>query len=495
MTDSNLEIHKRVADPVHGTIGLTELEMRVIDTRAFQRLRNVKHLGLAHLVFPGADFSRFAHSLGVCHVTGRLLDALRSAGEQISLEEHQRYRLAGLLHDVGHYPLSHALEKPVIDFLRDRNAEEALFASVEGEESTPAPPGPVDQELDHEQVGRIILDEDQELRDVLTGAGLAPSEIAAIFTRSKNLMPGTSGERIEPLVNLVSSDLDADRIDFLLRTSKSTGLPYGAVDLDYILSQIHLDSEGRVCLHERAMRTVDHLLLARFFDSQQVAYHKTVAVLEEMAKDIVGQLLMTGILEIDASWIKRQLQQGSWHKFDDASLFKVFADALEQTDPSIDDLLRFKIEALLARRPPKLVASHENFRDLTKSNEDRGFERVVNEYRTTRDAAAEHFGLSGDLFYLWRRPAFQLSKIGATIPADELDQQTGVPNEKWAQSVRILPRMKNDGVSTAIVRMPGSLMSILSSHALDAVRLYVLEPPDRLGIAKEVRGWVNARLT
>lgn len=68
---------KRIADPVHGTIGLSALEARVISTRAFQRLRNVKQLGLAYYVFPGADYSRFSHSIGVCHITGRILSALR----------------------------------------------------------------------------------------------------------------------------------------------------------------------------------------------------------------------------------------------------------------------------------------------------------------------------------------------------------------------------------------------------------------------------------
>lgn len=111
MSASRVKFAKRIADPVYGTIGLTKLETQVIDTRVFQRLRNVKHLGLAYLVYPAADFSRFAHSLGVCHVTGLLLDALNAADANLSVDELQKYRLAGLLHDIGHYPLSHALVK------------------------------------------------------------------------------------------------------------------------------------------------------------------------------------------------------------------------------------------------------------------------------------------------------------------------------------------------------------------------------------------------
>ncbi|MCH7910428.1 MAG: HD domain-containing protein, partial [Candidatus Hydrogenedentes bacterium] len=107
MTDFN---YKSIADPIHGAMGFSQCEVEVINSAVFQRLRNVKHLGFAHYVFPGADFSRFSHSLGVCHLTGRILDALCRNGEEIPDEENPYFRLAGLLHDIGHYPFSHACE-------------------------------------------------------------------------------------------------------------------------------------------------------------------------------------------------------------------------------------------------------------------------------------------------------------------------------------------------------------------------------------------------
>jgi uncharacterized protein len=112
---------KRIADPVHKSIGLSNVELKVINTPAFQRLRNVKQLGLAYLVFPGADYSRFAHSLGVCHVTGQILDALsKNCPEfQFSEPEKQLYRLAGLLHDVGHYPFSHTMEHAIEEYYKE----------------------------------------------------------------------------------------------------------------------------------------------------------------------------------------------------------------------------------------------------------------------------------------------------------------------------------------------------------------------------------------
>ncbi|MGH9908220.1 MAG: hypothetical protein ACRD8U_21845 [Pyrinomonadaceae bacterium] len=79
--------HKRISDPIHGTIGLSELEVKVVDSKVFQRLRNVKQLGLAHYVFPGADYSRFSHSIGVCHITGRILGSLRD--KRVPIEDKE----------------------------------------------------------------------------------------------------------------------------------------------------------------------------------------------------------------------------------------------------------------------------------------------------------------------------------------------------------------------------------------------------------------------
>jgi len=205
MTDFN---SLRISDPVHDTVGVSEVEVAVIDTRTFQRLRNIKQLGLANLVFPGADYSRLSHCIGVCHITGRILGALAANTPNLDLgpQKIQAYRLAGLLHDIGHYPFSHAMEDAIQNYRGDALLE---------------PDAQPINTINHEMVGKRILEYDPEITEVLRTFDIEPNSISAIFNRSQ---PDT-------LTNLISSDLDADRIDYLLRTAYFSGLPYGGVDL------------------------------------------------------------------------------------------------------------------------------------------------------------------------------------------------------------------------------------------------------------------------
>src|SRR5262245_45234947 len=110
---------RRITDAVHGTFGISELESDIISTRVFQRLHNVKQLGLAHLIYPDLNYSRFAHSLGACHVAGRMMRSINlnsPNNRRWDEDQIQLYRLAALLHDLGHYPSSHAMEHVVQDY-------------------------------------------------------------------------------------------------------------------------------------------------------------------------------------------------------------------------------------------------------------------------------------------------------------------------------------------------------------------------------------------
>ena len=191
---------RRIADVVHGTIELSPLEAELIQTRSFQRLRGVRQLGLADFVFPGANYSRFAHCIGVSYVTARLVDSLAKRYGESAVGDPRIYRAAGLLHDVGHYPFSHAME----DAIADAYSGEFLLSSDDDKTSGVTSVNA----LNHEDVGVRLITGPTEIHDILSGYGVEPEMLAAII-----------GHKEAPqLANLISSDLDADRIDYLLRT-------------------------------------------------------------------------------------------------------------------------------------------------------------------------------------------------------------------------------------------------------------------------------------
>jgi uncharacterized protein len=212
--------YKSITDPIYGYIGLSELEAEVVSSSAFQRLHNVRQLGLAHLVFPSAGYSRFSHSVGACHVAGRILDALENNAPSSAPKgkRKQLYRLAALLHDIGHYPFSHATEIAVQSFyvggsVLDLVGSETAESAKEG--------------LHHEEVGGLVIGGDREIRDALQHHGYDLDDLLAIFSKSKP----------DILFGLISSDLDCDRLDYLRRSAHACGVPYGEVDVDFIISK------------------------------------------------------------------------------------------------------------------------------------------------------------------------------------------------------------------------------------------------------------------
>ena len=460
--------YKRIADSVHGTIGLSETETDLISTRAFQRLRNVKQLGLADLVFPGADYSRLSHCIGVCHVTGRILDTIKaSSKKELSEYDHQRYRLAGLLHDVGHLPFSHAFEKAVQDYYGNRQA-----ASVIVDDNAPTPvKGTQDQTssdgLGHEAIGRLLLDNDDQIIKILQKQGISPSDVHSIFTRDKQ----------QEFANLISSDLDADRIDYLLRTAKHTGLPYGTIDIDYIISQMRLDNESRICLTPKALRTAEHFLLGRYFDYQQVSFHKTVAAFEMVLRDIVVELLSRRMIDCSRIGIESRVQSGLWSEFDEAFVLTKIRK-LREKHGNENEVLQAKINSLLRRSPPKLIGGIEYWEDRNKKDEEEELFRVVRRIRQSKEELAAKFDIDSELWFVWDNGGMPLTKFGPSLPMQDPSDY----EDKLAQAVRI-----KDGVnSKPIFEVPTSLMGELWDKSLHSARLYVILPEENDNLRREI---------
>ena len=245
-------------DPVHNIIRLRtdsaegRLMVRLVDSFEVQRLRRIKQLGLALFTYQGAEHSRFAHSLGALHLMTRVLDRL-SERYRISEESRAAARAAALLHDTGHGPFSHVMEK-VLNF----HHEEWTRRAVLSEET---------------EVGQVLREYSPEL----------PAAAASIIE-------GT----FQPtaLAQLVSSQLDCDRMDYLLRDSLMTGAKYGYYDLEWIINAIEVDEKAdRIYVSARGLYAVEEYLQARYYMFRQVYFHRTLRSAEAVLRSILKRAL------------------------------------------------------------------------------------------------------------------------------------------------------------------------------------------------------------
>jgi HD superfamily phosphohydrolase len=256
---------KIICDPIHRIISFENNEcdrllLQLIDTREFQRLRRIKQLGVAEQVFPGATHTRFAHSLGVMHTTRRLLRRIEEVRGKPVDEYNRTVVLCGaLLHDLGHGPFSHAFESVTKENHEQRTREIILSAATE--------------------VNRQLTARDPAL----------PSSIAAFFGGAADIAPAKTPRPpkspIPWLKALVSSQLDADRFDYLLRDAWATGTELGRYDLEYLLANLKLDSERqRLYLSAKAESAAVSYVQARAHMYRAVYFHKTTRSAEVMLR-------------------------------------------------------------------------------------------------------------------------------------------------------------------------------------------------------------------
>ncbi len=257
---------KTIRDPLWNTIHLDATAVRIVDTPEFQRLRYIRQLGLAHLVYPGATHTRFDHALGVYHLTSVALRHLRDRGGVApeAWEGEELVPYAGLLHDIGHYAFSHALEEL-----------EAEHVPVH-----------------HEEVSQRFF-ASQTLRDALAPLGLsAPDRIHELI----------SGESGLPLRGLVSGSLDLDKMEYLRRDARFCGVPYGEVDVSRLLQGLALleDPETgafEVGVHEKAIAALESLLFAKYQMFRNVYWHHGVRAATGLYKRIVEESVRVGLLD------------------------------------------------------------------------------------------------------------------------------------------------------------------------------------------------------
>ena len=241
-------------DPVHGFISVPKgLVLGLVETPEYQRLRRIRQLGLGFLAFPGAVHTRFEHGLGAMALMQEVLDTLREKGTVMTTDEVEGALIAALLHDVGHGPFSHTLERQLI------------------------PPGADGQQHHHEAMSRAIL----ARIDARLGGALAVA--FAIFD-------GTYDRTF--FHDLVASQLDMDRLDYLRRDSFYTGVAEGVVGVERVLKTMRVigtGAEGRLVIEAKGAYAVENVLLSRRLMYWQVYLHKTVVAADHVLRSAVAR--------------------------------------------------------------------------------------------------------------------------------------------------------------------------------------------------------------
>lgn len=226
---------KNIKDPVHGDIEVCGLHLRLLDAPVIQRLRYIRQLGFSYLVYPGANHTRFEHSLGTLHLADLIC-------RHLDLDDDERLLItsAALLHDIGHGPFSHAIEPLMEDCLHQG----------------------------HQDIGMLLSDD--RTGALLDEFGIDPGGIVRVVAGN------------HPLSGIIYGDLDVDRMDYLLRDAHYTGAPYGTVDAHRLIRNTLVTEDGRIVLHESGINAAESLLLARTLMRPAVYFHHVSRIAESM---------------------------------------------------------------------------------------------------------------------------------------------------------------------------------------------------------------------
>ena len=401
---------KIINDPVHGFIKIPyEILYDVLEHRYFQRLRRISQTGLLSLVFPGATHTRFHHALGAMHLMFTALETLKLKNVKISDEEEKAALLAILLHDVGHGPYSHALESLLME------------------------------DWHHEKLSILLM---KKLNDEFNGE----LDLAIEMFQGKY--------RRKFFNQLITSQLDVDRLDYLKRDSFFTGVSEGSVNTQRIISMMNV-KDDELLIDEKGVYSIENFLTARMFMYWQVYYHKTSALAEHLLVKILSrakQLISEG-KQIEAYGnLKYFLYKTDFEKAteEDINRFTQLDDtdvlsAIKTWQNADDFVLSYFCRAVVQRKFPKTVFSSHPF------------DQKIIEEKTTK--ANDFFGINnGELlveqisrtllpYDTEKQTIFLLKKNGEKIKLEDAETQilSAHINQPTTKNILYFPREISNG--------------------------------------------------
>lgn len=303
-----IEFVNRVLDPVHGFIDLTQVESEIIELPIFKRMQSIKQLSLTNWIFPGAEHTRYMHSLGVMHIVDLMAINLKNMDGSAKYNDSQRQllRLAGLLHDIGHYPLSHVTEYVYQgDLLADdgtlathnKNVKQSIDKlSKSKPKITDYMKDRYSKPMHHETMGARVIEHDNQIKTIIKKhcPFIDIKDICDIIVGCVTRKPELSA-----MVQLMHSELDADGIDYIMRDATFSGTSYGGFELGLLLRNLVVTSYNGVDIvgvKPKGVSVVDQYLVSKYFSYTQVIFNRHVAVLGAMT-----EALSKALIELDKS--------------------------------------------------------------------------------------------------------------------------------------------------------------------------------------------------
>lgn len=401
---------KIINDPVHGFIKIPyEILYDVLEHRYFQRLRRISQTGLLSLVFPGATHTRFHHALGAMHLMFTALETLKLKNVKISEEEEKAALLAILLHDVGHGPYSHALESLLME------------------------------DWHHEKLSILLM---KKLNDEFNGE----------LDLAIEMFQGKYHRKF--FNQLITSQLDVDRLDYLKRDSFFTGVSEGSVNTQRIISMMNV-KDDELLIDEKGVYSIENFLTARMFMYWQVYYHKTSALAEHLLVKILSrakQLISEGKQVEAYGNLKYFLYKTDFEKAteEDVNRFTQLDDtdvlsAIKTWQNADDFVLSYFCKAVVQRKFPKTVFSSQKFEEseilekIERANQKFGIENG--------DQLVEQISRTLLPYDNQKQPIFLLKRDGRKIKLEDAETQilSAHINQPTTKNILYFPREISNG--------------------------------------------------